>query len=163
MIVPQNAAYLGIESFPIGSDRPAGRLLAPGRPARMIARLRAHSLERALIAGTDPACSRPLAARAAQLTSRRNRVQVAAGLERLLEAAEGPQRRWWAVSRRNSLVANAAAIGELAELLRADTPLYVRGIALLNQLLTDGTGAAYLGTSESLARELDDARAAMGG
>lgn len=123
--------------------------------------MRSQSLDRALIAGADPSSSAQLAARAAQLTSARTRALIAEGLERLLRVAQGPRRRWCAVSRRGELLANASRLHELAGLLVSDAPLYARGIAMLNQLLTDGTGPAYLGEGERLARQLDEARAAL--
>jgi hypothetical protein len=47
--------------------------------------------------------------------------------------------------------------------LASDLPVYARGIALLNQLLTDGNGPAYHGTVDSLARRLEEARMALQG
>lgn len=137
--------------------------LDPSRATRLIARIRHRSLDRELIAGAEPASSPQLAARAARLASRRERTLLAEGVERLLAASSGPQRRWWAVSRREPLLANAAELSALAGLLRSSTPLYVRGIAIVDRLLTDGTGPAYFGSAESLNRELSAARAAMGG
>lgn len=80
-----------------------------------------------------------------------------------MRAAHGPQRRWRAVSRRGQLLASSSALHELASLLLSDEPLYARGIAMLGQLLTDGTGPAHLGAGEDLARLLAQARAAMAG
>ncbi len=151
------------ESFTVGYERRVVHALGPGPLARVTARVRSQSLDRALIAGADPASSALLAARAAQLTSAHTRALIAEGLERLLRAAQGPQRRWWAVSRRGQLLANASRLHELAALLASGTPLYARGIAMLNQLLTDGTGPAYFGEGERLTRWLDEARAALEG
>jgi hypothetical protein len=151
------------ESFTVGYERRVVRSLGPGPLARVAARMRSQSLDRALIAGADPSSSALLAARAAQLTSARSRALIAEGLERLLRAAQGPQRRWWAVSRRGHMLANASRLHELASLLASGTPLYARGIAMLNQLLTDGTGPAYLGEGERLTRWLDEARVALEG
>jgi hypothetical protein len=137
--------------------------LCPSRAARLIARLRHCSLDRALIAGADPASSPQLAARAARLASTRERTLLAEGVERLLRAAQGAQRRWSAVSRREPLLANSAELHELASLLRSSRPLYVRGIAIVQRLLSDGTGPAYFGSAERLQCELRDARAAMRG
>ncbi len=162
-MLPQGTAYPATESFSIDYARLTGRLLLPSRRARLRARIHADSLERALIAGADPSDSQLLAARAAQLTSRRTRRRIASGLDRLVLASEGPQRRWWAVSRRAPLLANVTAIGELAELLRLDTPLYARGLAIISRLLSDGSGPLYHGGSERIAHELETARAAMGG
>src|SRR5271170_3692378 len=149
------------ESFSIGYERRVVRSLGPSPFARMAARMRSQALDRALIAGEDPSSSQQLAARAAYLTSPRTRAAIADGLERLLRAAQGPQRRWWAVSRRGQLLANASRLHELAGLLASDGPLYARGIAMLNQLMTDGTGPAYLGPGEGLERRLSEALAAL--
>jgi hypothetical protein len=151
------------ESFSVGYECLVVRSLHPGPLARLTARVRWQSLDRALVAGADPSGSPQLAARTAQLTSPRTRLLVAEGLERLLRAAQGPQRRWWAVSRRDPLLANASTLHELAGMLVSGTPLYARGLAMLNQLLTDGNGPVYHGTAESLARRLDQARVALEG
>ena len=137
--------------------------LDPSRATRLIARLRQRSLDRELIAGAEPASSPRLATRAARLASTRERTLLAEGVERLLAASRGPKRRWSAVSRREPLLLNAAELAELASLLRSGTPLYVRGIAIVDRLLTDGTSPAYFGSAESLTRELRAARVAMGG
>jgi hypothetical protein len=51
----------------------------------------------------------------------------------------------------------------LAEHLRGPGPLYAAGIAMLKMLLTDGAGPAYTDhRGDALARQLHDARAAMG-
>jgi hypothetical protein len=142
------------------SDAGASR---PCRRSRLAARLRAGSLNRELMAGGDPSSSPQLAARAAQLTAPRVRVQLAEGLERLVEAAGGPQQRWSAVGRREALLGNLEEIGELAQLLRSDTPLYASGIASLNEFLSDGTGCAYHGEREEIAGRLQAARLAMQG
>jgi hypothetical protein len=162
-MLQQEIAIIGGESFSIGYERHLARTLDVGRLACLMARARSHSLDRALSAGADPATSPQLAARAAQLTSSGTRAAVADGLERLLNAARGPQRRWSALSHhRHQLLANAAGLQELATLLRGDTPLYARGIAILNQLLTDGTSAAYRGDDQALALQLGVARALAG-
>lgn len=162
-MLSQKTASVGGESFTVGYERRVVRSLGPSPLTRVTARMRSQSLDRALIAGADPSSSALLAARAAQLTSARTRALIAEGLERLLRAAQGPQRRWRAVSRRGQLLANASRLHELAALLAGGAPLYARGIAMLNQLLTDGTGPAYLGEGEHLACWLDEARAALAG
>ncbi len=140
-------------------ERPA----RPGRLARVAAHARAGSLDRALIAGADPARSPQLAARAALLTAPRTRALIAGGLEGLVQAARGPRGRWSAVSAGAPLLASAAELLELAALLRGDAPLYARGVAMLDELLTDGTGPAYHGERDQLARVLREARAALAG
>ena len=150
------------DSFRSGYDHVSRRTLGSGRAARLAAWARSGSLDRQLIAGADVAGSPRLAARAAKLTAPRTRALIADGLERLLQAAQGPQRRWSAVGRGDPLLANTAEIGELAVLLRGTTPLRARGIAILSELLSDGTGPAYNGGREDLARRLHEARIALG-
>ncbi|MGO9322044.1 MAG: hypothetical protein ACLQBY_14745 [Solirubrobacteraceae bacterium] len=162
-MLPQDIRYADRTSPSFVGDRLSARPLGPGRLVRLAARFRSRSLDEALIAGADPSGSAQLAARAAQLTSRRTRLQIAEGLERLVWAADQPQRRWWAVSPESPALATATELGDLAALLRERTPLYARGIAILYQLVTDGSGPAYRGTAASLGRELDEARAAVGG
>ena len=86
------------------SDRPARRqILEPGRSALLAATVHSGSLDRALAGGADPAASRALAARAAILSSRRTRKQLAEGLERLERAGHERARRWWALDPREAL------------------------------------------------------------
>ena len=148
---------------PIVRDRVSVPAPAPGPVTRCLARLRARRLDRALVAGADPAGSSQLEARAARLTAPGHRAILAEGLERLVQAAHGPRRRWWAPCARDHLVANTVEIGELAEILRGSAPVYARGVAMVDQLLTDGAGPAYLGPRETLARRLREARAALRG
>jgi len=162
-MVPQGVEYLDGKGLTSGDERPRARAVGPGWRARLKARVRAHSLDRALIAGADPSGSPQLAARAAQLTSPHTRAQIADGLERLVEVAQGPPRRWSAVSPRGPVLANAATLHELAALLREDAPLYACGIAILSQLLSDGSGPAYRGAPEHLSSALGEARAAVDG
>ncbi len=162
-MLSQGLEYLDVNSVSTGHRRDAVRAFGRGGFARLTARVRSQSLDRALIAGVDPRGSAALAARAATLTSPSMRAQIADGLERLVRAAHAPRRRWWAVSPNGPVPANAEAICELAALLRRDTPLYARGIASLNQLLTDGCGPAFRGSEERLARELREAHASTVG
>jgi len=47
-------------------------------------------------------------------------------------------------------------------MLRRDRPLYARGVAMLNVILTDGTGPAYNDPSgDALTRQLQIARASL--
>jgi hypothetical protein len=159
----QNRTTAEGEGHTVVYDRFTTSTLSPGRAARLIAWLRQYTLDRELITGADPASSPQLAAHAARLASTRERTLLAEGVERLLTAAQGPQRRWLAVSGCEPLLANSAALRDLAGLLRSGTPLYVRGIAIVHRLLTDGTGPAYFGSAECLQHELRDARRAMCG
>ncbi len=146
------------------SDRPAQRqVLEPSRPAKLAAMVHSGSLDRALAGGADPAASRALAARTAILSSRRTRKELAEGLERLARAGHEPMRRWWALDPREALRANGSELLALAQLLRGSQPLYVRGLAILYLLLSDGTGPAYEGDEAALTETLGEAHAALRG
>jgi hypothetical protein len=163
MILPQPTGVVRGEGFHpdytlmLERDRSA----EPGRIARASARVRGGSLDRALSAGADPRRSPQLAARAAILTSRRTRDAVAEGLERLVDTAHGPHRRWWAVGQHEPVLANAAELHSLARVLHGAEPVRPRGMAILNRLLVDGTGPAYNGDRATLDRRLSDARAEL--
>jgi len=137
--------------------RPA--TLRPSWPLRLLARARAGTLNRALIAGADPTRSRALAARARLLTSARSRLALAATLERLLALA--PPNRFRVRPSEEAVVANEGRLRELAALLRASTPLYARGLADVSELLADSAGPLFRGDAAGLRARLVRARASM--
>jgi hypothetical protein len=139
------------------------RALRPGRLARLLARTLGGSLDRALAAGDDPLGSPRLAARAALLTDPRSRAASAEGIERLLDLAGRPSGRHGVLRTTAHVTANTGALRELAIALRSGGPVYARGIAIVNELLSDGVGPAFVGGGESLAGRLGDARAALAG
>jgi hypothetical protein len=142
----------------------ARRALEPPRSARLAARMLGGRLDRALIAGADPADSPLLAARAAQLTTRAARAELADGLELLLARAQRPPSRRALVVRHASILANAELVRELADTLRGPAPLYARGLAMIHSLLTDGTGPVYASRDgAALERELRRACGAVCG
>ncbi len=91
-------------------------------------------------------------------------MRVAAGLERLLGLADHPPaRRWYVRPAEPAVRANSAELSELAALLRGSRPLYARGVAMLSELLTDGTGPAYVDPrGATLAVRLCHVREALG-
>lgn len=129
----------------------------PGRGARLTARLRAGRLDRALARGADPAGSGALAARAARLDEPRSRAALADQLDGLLQSAQHPRGHSRIPPQRTSVMANADALGQLADLLREPKPLYVSGSATLNHLLRDATGPAYVGNPHELTARLGEA------
>jgi hypothetical protein len=144
--------------------RRAERALRPPLGARVAARLLATRLDSALIAGADPASSPLLSARAATLTSRCTRAELADGLDLILASAQQPPSSHRVRPRHSSVLANAPLLRELALTLRGPEPLYARGIAMVHQLLTDGSGPMYTSRDGSaLERELRRARAAVCG
>ena len=140
----------------------ARRALDPPRSARVAARLIAGRLDRALIDGADPSASPRLAARAAMLTSRSTRSELADGLDVVLARAQRSPSRRRVLPRHASVLANAALLRELAGVLRGPAPLYAGGIAMVRRLLTDGTGPMYTSRDGiALERALRKARAAV--
>jgi hypothetical protein len=128
------------------------------RAAWLSARLRAHSLDRQLGAGIAPWQSPTLAARARQLTSERNRGTLARSLERLVELAEEPPSpyRTSVVPPCRPQVREARPLMlAMAHRLRAREPVDARGVARLNDILTDGAGSCYVPSRpDALRREL---------
>jgi hypothetical protein len=144
-------------------DCRAERAFAPGLLARLAARLRGHGLDGALIEGADPAESAALAARAAQLTSSAGRAMVADALERWVEASD-QRRRWAVLPNRRAIEANRAELWDVVAALRAPMPVYARGVAMLQRLLSDGAGPAYADDDGfALRTALCDARVAIDG
>ncbi len=143
--------------------RTAARVLEPGRADRLAARLRSGALDRGLAAGADPTSSPRLAARAAALGSRDGRARIAENLERLIGAAEQPRGAWAVRPDRAAVIANRQAVRDVVEMLHGNAPLYVRGLAAVEQLLRDGTGPVYVGDADRLSVRLESARAALCG
>ncbi len=163
MIVSQRARTSQTAPHQLDRRASAADTLSPRLRARIAARIHATALDRALAGGVDPAASPALAARAARLTSRRERVALADGLERLLRSAQGRRRRWWALDHHATVLENSSELATLASLRRSERPAYARGIAILNLLLTDGTGPAYRGRAADLAQRLHAAHVALDG
>jgi hypothetical protein len=151
-------------SFVAAYDRRAGCALKPARVVRLGARLHGQTLDWALIAGADPADCNQLAARAAWLTKRSTRAEIADGLERLVEVARDESSGRRIRPRRRAVLASEPELAELAELLRGPAPVYAQGLAMLRQLVTDGTGPAYVDDDgAALPERLRSARLALGG
>jgi hypothetical protein len=150
-------------SFAATFDRTAERTIAPSWAARATARLAARWLDRELVAGADPAQSPALAARACGRTSDENRSWLAAAIDRLVRTAAEPPSRWGVTPHRAAVTREADELTDLAARLRSPAPLYVRGIAMLGRLISDGTGPAYAGEPEALSKRLGEARRALAG
>ena len=125
---------------------------------QLLARIRSARLDRALAEGASPEASASLAARAAQLTSTGFRRDLAAGLRRILVAAEpheppalpsaarallSPARPSRLTLRTARISRSAPLLAEVASRLLEPGPVPVRGVALVAELLADGTGPLY--------------------
>lgn len=114
--------------------------------ARVRAKLHSSTLDVRLAQGVDPAQSPELSRRARLLTSDRTRHDLAAGIERVVEAADAP-----AGERRRAVPLQRAAIRETRtellslarELAALDQPANARGIARVRRLLTDAGSPLY--------------------
>ncbi len=133
----------------------------PGPLMRVASHIRSNALDRALVAGVDPASSRQLAARASTLTSRRFRNAAADGLQRWLGEPPGGSHGARVLPSPRLAAENEQQVRELASLLREEAPLHVAGVARVAQLLTDGLGPAYGADPALLAASLRDARTAL--
>jgi hypothetical protein len=125
--------------------------------APLLARLRAYSLDRGLAHGIEPWRTPVLAARARQLTGKRNRRSLARCLERLVEQAEEPPPAFSAAVHPSRPCVQEARplLLTVAARLRAGEPVDPRGVAALRNLLTDGTSSVYTcGDPETLAYAL---------
>jgi hypothetical protein len=133
-------------------------LFQPGLAACAAARV-----DQQLADGANPADRPQRAARAAELTKRCSRERVADEIDQLLRFPDEPHLLRVGPHQVATQV-NRDALQRLAELLRGDAPLYVRGLARLQIALTDGTGPLYTDRDgHALARELDQVHAALVG
>jgi hypothetical protein len=120
---------------------------------RVLARSAAARLDRELAAGASPETSAGLAARAMTLTSAKVRRELAASVQRILAAAGQPPAavrspaaalRPARVPVNRALISQAAVpMAKLAGCLAAPGPVAVQGVAMVSQLLADGTGPLY--------------------
>jgi hypothetical protein len=120
---------------------------------RVLARCAAAELDRELAAGTPPESSAALAARAMALTSAKVRRELAASVQRILAAAGQPQAATPSPAaavrparipvNRARISQSAVPLAELAGCLAAPGPVPVQGLAMVSQLLADGTGPLY--------------------
>jgi hypothetical protein len=126
---------------------PSGAVCA--RPANFREWAAAHvapeRLDLALAGGARPEDRPDLALRARWLASPRTRRMLAGSLRRLLRRADGPVE---ARSRLAPVVLDRVArahqeIELLLERLLAPAPVPARGVAMVNLLLSDGTGPLY--------------------
>ena len=117
---------------------------------RVLARCAASRLDRELAAGASPESSPGLAARAVQLTSMKGRRNLAASVRRILAAAGDPAAVTVVTVRpsrlplaRTRIRQSAGPLAVLAGCLATPGPVPAQGVAMVSQLLTDGTGPLY--------------------
>ncbi|MGZ4286615.1 MAG: hypothetical protein ACXVW5_20655 [Solirubrobacteraceae bacterium] len=106
---------------------------------------RAERLDRQLAAGVRPRASSVLALRAQRITGRRSRVRVANGLARAVRDVQAMTPGFSAAVRPHpgDVLSARTVLRTLEIRLRGPEPVSARGMALLSQLLTDGSSALY--------------------
>lgn len=112
---------------------------------RLVARLRARRLDRALARGTSPESSAPLALRAQRLTEPEQRGSIARELRRIVRESQESRRPTLShVMPSRSRVRDARKeLIRLADRLEEPGPVAAGGVAQARILLTDGTGPLY--------------------
>jgi hypothetical protein len=129
---------------------------------RLCARVRAPALDRQLADGAMPETSVALALHAARVYEPTQRRLLAHSLTRIAHASEAPPRRTGVQLSRAAVVRARAELEAVADRLRTDAPVSVRGVARIRLLLADGTGPLYGGSPpEQLRRELRSALVAL--
>lgn len=135
--------------------------LTPSLAVRAAARIRHRLLDQQLADGADPAARALRAARATELSQRCSRDRVADEIEQLLRFPDEPHRLRVGPHPAATHV-NRDALLALADLLRGDAALSVRGLARLQIALTDGTGPLYTDRDgQALTHELEQVQAAL--
>jgi hypothetical protein len=111
---------------------------------RLEARLRRYAFDERLAAGEDPGGDPKLRQHADELCRLDARLRVAAYLERALRQGMRPGRLSPAVAvSREALTDARPALQQLIAALRNPAPAQARGVAMAEQLLTDGCSPLY--------------------
>jgi hypothetical protein len=136
---------------------------------RIMARLRARSIDDKLVNGVSD--GRPVVlVRRARLLQRRHRSKVAAALRKLVEAARRNEPNFFAAQLRlhvHDVIASEPLILTLADELENDEDVSPRGVILADRLVTDGDSPVYGPTpihhppEESVESAVKHARAAL--
>jgi hypothetical protein len=118
---------------------------------RLVARLRARWLDRALAQGIPPETSAPLALRAQRLTEPEHRSSIARELRRVIREVHQSHRPAFAriIPSQGSVWAAREELRRLADTLDDPGPVAAGGVAQARLLLTDGTGPLYNAASRS--------------
>jgi len=139
---------------------PAGAGWLKAEPAnvwiRLLAHLRAGSLDRQLASGLAPESSRTLAARAEMLVSWPRRQSLAENWRALSERATAKPALLTgrAPLCRDRIIGADTHIGEMVRALSTPLPVPARGVAMASWLLADGAGPLY---NRKCAMDLSDA------
>lgn len=113
---------------------------------RIVARLRAHSIDEKLLRGSSSDASPAVLVRQALLLRRRYRSAVARGLRGIVAAARGRDRNMFAARlplREGEILESEPLILTLADELEQEESVSPRGVIMADRLITDGASPVY--------------------
>jgi hypothetical protein len=142
----QRVADRGTSLLLIDAREPHGLAVRRNRTwVRMAAKLLSPYLDPQIAEGLSPDSNLLRAARAQVLVSSAHRRVLAQNLIEVLRVARRPPsiRSPQAPLNRTAVVASATALQEIIDTLLASRPLSAHGIAIVGQLLCDGTSPLY--------------------
>jgi hypothetical protein len=139
----------------------------PSLALRLRVRWNAAQLDAALADGADPGASKALALRARQLEDPKHRAAIAKSIRYLLELTEGGAATQLTLTRApfqpDRVEHSRPGLMELADRLEAVESPAVKGLAMANLLVEDGTASLYAhGASDPLRPAVDATLAALG-
>ncbi len=115
-----------------------------GLGVRVRAFIKLAELDQALAEGADPRESRELALRAQQLAKPAKRIRFARAIERVVSDVGSPEPQiLLGVYRRWPVLKNRVLLRALADRLRAEAPVRLRGLAMVDLLLYRSDGPLY--------------------
>jgi hypothetical protein len=113
---------------------------------RIMARVRARSIDEKLLNGADTDGSAVMLVRRGRLLHRRYRSRVAAALRKLIEAARRGELNYFRAQiplRVSEVLENEPVILTLADELEQEERVSPRGVILADRLITDGDSPVY--------------------
>jgi hypothetical protein len=131
---------------------------------RLLARVRARSLDDRLLAGEQPEKSRQLTARSARLLEPGYRSEVAAALREMLDAAEHAKRIFLKAQvrlREPQIIAAGSVIRDIADQLEAEAAVSPRGVILADRLVRDGDSPMFWPCNDSVESAVKEAQSAL--
>ena len=142
------ASYAGTAQSVKRSAKARPAKIRPSVALRLRVRWNAAQLDAALADGADPGASRSLALRALQLADPRHRARIARSIDHVLELTERDTAPRLSLTRApfqpERVERSRPQLTELADRLEAVDSPSVRGLAMANLLVEDGTGALYV-------------------
>ena len=145
--------------FPVPEFRPVPARTRPSLAVRIRTRWKRDRLDKELSRGADPATSDELRLRAAQLRSPAVRARLANALvEELGDARRSEPMTLTARPQRTEVRDHADDLLALAERLRGDEPVHVRGVAMIARLVNDGASPLHRDGGQDLREAVRAAR-----